>query len=265
VKHAGRDAEECLNYLTSLKDIQIKEKQVQFFGDLLDTAGYNWIIADTQEKQDEIKKYFASGEELCTFGTNRYQKYHIVNVWKKDVDSIKREETPVRDGPYGTSVMSIQISKNGGFISIKNRYNHTVACCDNTLNSNPDNIIDGLAYALKNHFNVDFSSQRCEILGNYHIICNQILKYNYEINGCFIGETAFIKDGKLVEIDKGTELILDYFLLNLNTKKVTIIPDNITDSFPVALENELKDKKLRISKNPDDVEQEGEFLIIKEY
>ena len=72
----------------------------------------------------------------------------------KDVDKIKRGKPPQRDDEYGTSVISIQVFKEGGFISIKNRYNHTVQNCDNTLNSNPDNIILGLSDAIKHHFHV---------------------------------------------------------------------------------------------------------------
>lgn len=44
--------------------------------------------------------------------------------------------------------MSIQMAKQGGFISIKNRYNHTV--------QNPDNIIYGLSASLMQYFNIKF-------------------------------------------------------------------------------------------------------------
>ena len=164
VRYAGRDAEPILPYLVSLKKVTIQEHSVHMDPlKLLDMAGYDAYIADTLEKQNAIKKYYAKNEELCTFrDPYRFKNYYIINAVRKDVDKIKREdfENPQREDEYGTSVISIQILKSGGFISIKNRYNHTVQNPDNTLNSNPDNIIAGLSDAIKHHFNVDFSAQR---------------------------------------------------------------------------------------------------------
>jgi hypothetical protein len=262
--YAGRNAEPLLPYLISLMNNEEKcDENTDFFGDLLEKAGYNWIIADTMEKQDEIKKYFTNGESLCTFGTNRFKSHYMVNVWKKDAENIKREEKPTRDGEYGTSVMSIQMAKKGGFISIKNRYNHSVSSCDNTLNSNPDNIIKGLSDAFKRHFNVDFSSQKVAINGDYHIVKNMIVNYNYEINGSFIGADFYVKDGEIVKVDPNKELIIDYFLLNIPEKTLSIIPKGYVDGFVDAFNEEVKDKTIRISKDPNDVERDGEFLIIK--
>lgn len=266
VRHAGDTAEPLLAYLVSLKDIKIeKQKEERTIKSLLDEAGYDFQIVTSQKEQDAIRPYFADGERICTLGTDRWKKYHMVNVWRKNVDNIKRSDfkSPKRDDEYGTSVMSIQIGKSGGFISIKNRYNHTVSNCDNTLCSNPDNIIMGLSDALRKQFNVDFSSQKVAIQGNYTLINKQILKYNYELNGVFIGEYAYIKNGKLVEVDKNNQIILDYFLLDIPSKKVTNIPE-INDCFDVCLMEEIKDKKIVITKDQDYVEQPDEFAIIKE-
>ncbi len=198
VKYAGQEAEPILLYLTSLKNIKIKEvaePQDPFV--LLEQAGYDAYYADTLEKQNAIEKYFATredlerleidipsddGEKLCTFrDRHRFEDYYIINAVRKDVDLIKREDyagIEKREDPYGTSVISIQIKKKGGFISIKNRYNHTVDSCDNTFDSNPDNIIEGLSVALKKYFNVDFSSQKVALPSRYTIMNNQIVYYN---------------------------------------------------------------------------------------
>jgi hypothetical protein len=262
--YAGRNAEPLLNYLVSLlnTDDQSDQSDVSF-GTLLEKAGYDWIIADTMGKQDSIKRYFKDDEALCTFGTKRFKSHYMVNVWKKDAENIKREKKPTRDGEYGTSVMSIQMAKNGGFISIKNRYNHNVPSCDNTLNSNPDNIIQGLSDALKRHFKVDFSSQKVEIVGNYHIVNNLIINYNYEIRGCFIGLDFYIRNGEIVKVDPNKELIIDYFLLDIPSKTLSIIPNDYEDSFVETFNYEVKDKTIRVSKDPNDTERDGEFLIIK--
>lgn len=264
VKHAGNDAEPLMNYLISLKNIKIKEvKEIVFFGDLLKKAGYEYLIADTKEKQNSIKKFYRPNEIICTIGSDRYKHYHVIHVWKTNAEKIKPLPNPTREDEYGTSVMSIQISKKGGFISIKNRYNHTVSNPDNTLNSNPDNIIDGLSASLKDYFKVDFSSQKAAIDGSYMIYDKRIINYNYEINGVFIGENCYIKNGKLVEIDKNTQLIIDYIVLDIPSKKVIKIVDNIEDCFPELFQEEIKNKKIIITNNKNYIEKADEFAIIK--
>ena len=252
VKHAGREAEPLMSYLISLKDVKIEEHAVhQHPHDLLERAGYNAYYADTLEKQNWPKQFYAPGEELCTFrDPNRYINYHIVVAIKKNVKEIKRENfsNPQREDEYGTSVLQIQMLKSGGFISIKNRYNHTVENPDNTFNSNPDNIIPGLSDALKHHYHVDFSSQKVQLPENYVLMDNQIVNYNYEINNVYFGENCYVQNGEVHEIGKQKELMLDYFILNLQDKSIKN-PSEINDGFIAALQEEIKDKKLQITIN----------------
>ena len=85
VRYAGREAEPIMNYLVSLKDIQIKSQETHKDPiELLRQAGYDAYYADTLQKQNAIRKYFKKGEELCTFGdAHRFEKYHIINAVKK--------------------------------------------------------------------------------------------------------------------------------------------------------------------------------------
>ena len=263
VKYAGRDAEPIMSYLISLKAIEIEEQGVhQDPITLLAQAGYDAYVADTLEKQNAIKKYYALGEELCTFrDPSRFRNYFIINAVRKDVAKIQRSETPRREDEYGTSVISIQILKSGGFISIKNRYNHTVENPDNTLNSNPDNIIPGLSDAIKHHFGIDFSAQRIELPNNYVLVRNQICRYNAEINNVYCAEDFYVKDGHVYEIDKRKEIMLgNGILFNLKDKKITDITRGDYDSFSMepdkrqlfieSLNHAVADKKIQITKNP---------------
>ena len=260
VKHAGRDAAPLMSYLISLKNIQIEEHAVHRNPiELLDKAGYKAYVADTLEKQNAISKYYKDGEKLCTFrDPNRFKNYCIINAVRKDVDRIKREDfkTPQRDDEYGTSVLSIQVLKTGGFISIKNRYNHTVQNCDNTLNSNPDNIIPGLSDAIKHYFNVDFSAHTVLLPDKYIIFNNQIFNYTIERNNVYISENAYAKDGQIFDVDKNSEMMLGCgLLLNIKDKKIadlTRIDDSDTerDKFIQTLNDAIKDKKIQIKKNP---------------
>lgn len=258
VKYAGKEAEPIINYLISLKDIQVRTKNCNKSPfELLYEAGYHAEYADTLEKQNDISKYFAFGEELCTFkDPERYKKYYIINAVKFNADKINRADfrTPIREDEYGTSVISIQMLKSGGFISIKNRYNHSVDNADNTYNSNPDNIIDGLSEALMKHFNVDFSSKEEKLPAKYIFMAGQILKYNYEVNNVYYGENFIAQDGQIKEINKSSELMMDYFIFDMKTKHFFtqyqgVYLHYLADCFPAVLEQEIQGKKLQIQKD----------------
>lgn len=254
VKYAGRDAEPIMNYLVSLKQIKIQEMAVHMDPiELLDKAGYEAYVADTLEKQNAIKKYYAPGEELCTFrDPERFERYYIINAVRKDVDKIKRGNPPQRDDEYGTSVISIQVLKTGGFISIKNRYNHTVQNCDSTLNSNPDNIIMGLSDAIRHHFGADFSSQRVDLGPGYTLVGNQICKYYREINNVYISEDFYVKDGRVYEIDKNTQIALGNGLIfDLKHERYMSRFRDVTGGHVFNIDYLIKDRPVRILKNDD--------------
>ncbi len=257
VKYAGHDAEPIMNYLVSLKQIKIQEMSVHMDPiTLLDRAGYDAYIADTLEKQNAIGKYYARGEELCTFrDDDRFKNYYIINAVRKDVDKIKRGNPPQRDDEYGTSVISIQVLKTGGFISIKNRYNHAVQNCDNTLNSNPDNIILGLSDAIKHHFRVDFSAQHVSLPSHYVLMNGQICRYNSEILNVYFGEDFYAKDGHVYEIDKNSEIMIgNGILFDIRNKNFTDLTGSNSESdgrrFVMALNNAIQGKKITVQKNP---------------
>jgi len=238
LRHAGRDAEPLLPYLMSLlssnDDTIAPVSQAPLA--LLDQAGYKALHADTLEKQNSIKHHFKKGELLCTFNDNaRYKNYHIIHAVKKDVDTILRENfngKEKREDAYGTSVISIQILKKGGFISIKNRYNHSVPNCDNTFNSNPDNIIQGLSGALKEYFNVDFSATQSQFPEGFILIGNQVFKYHQEMNNVYYGDQAWVKNGTIHTVDKSVgDALFDGFLFDNKKKLLKKIDSESTDSF----------------------------------
>ncbi len=188
------------------------------------------------EKQNSIKHYYKQGELLCTFNDNaRYKKYHIVHAVKKDVNEIKRENfngQEKREDDYGTSVISIQMLKTGGFISIKNRYNHTVSSCDNTFGSNPDNIIKELSAALKDHFNVNFSVNESELPFGFTVIEKQVFKYHREIDNIYYGDQRWAKDGKIHTVDRSAgDALFDRFLFDNKSKTLKRINPSDEDSF----------------------------------
>ncbi len=205
--------------------------------ELMDKAGYKLYECKTEEDIQSFKKYYAPNERLCTFNGNRLNKCYVFFAVKKDVDKIKREDfsNPKRQDKYGTSVISIQFSKgNKNYLSIKNRYNHTVSNPDATFSNNLDNIIQGLTKSFEEYYklNLKYQNQNFEIPG-YVCVDGKYYKYNYEIDGIYYGpNNLIIKDDKVLDeyLDKSRYLVIDYFILDMKEKKIILV-DNIVESF----------------------------------
>lgn len=252
LKYAGRNALPLIRFLESLK-VKVKSLKADTLDpfELLKRAGYDAFYADTLEKQNSIKPYFIEDEELCTFiDSSRYKKYYIIHCIKQGAQEIKRESflgREERDDTYGTSVISIQILKTGGFIKITNRYNHTVPSCDNTFNSNPDNIIPGLARALKHHFDVEFNATSMNVPNGYVYQNGCLYQYHYEKNNCFIGRDFYLKDGVVYPIDKDSQMMVDAFVFDLKKKKI-LNPSNEVSSLYDVLCEETKGTVWQVKK-----------------
>ncbi len=271
LKYAGRNPEPLLEYLESLKKVQIIESVTDENPfSLLDKAGYNAFVADTLEKQNAISKYFEKEEMICTFGdAQRYQNYYIIHAVKKNVDEIKRKDFlhPKREDAYGRSVISIQILKSGGFIKITNRYNHTVDHPDNTFYSNPDEIIYGLSGALRQYFGVDFSSNKMVLLPEgYFLFHHQILKYYQELNNTYFGQVFYLKEGVLTLIDKNFQMQVDEFIVDLKNKEI-LNPCESKSPLKDVLEQEILNETLQVKNNKGVLSlfsSKGEILKVQE-
>lgn len=159
-------------------------------------AGYDTVIFDDEEKIAECEKYYASGERICTYNnlSGRMNQYHMLVTIKKDIDKIQRSKTPQREDEYGTSILNIQIAKNGSHMSIKNRYNHTVSECDSTLNNNLDLLIPGLQAKVLGYYKIAFLNKNKNHYKNIVNINGIYLKYSKEVNNVYFGN--FILDNK---------------------------------------------------------------------
>ncbi|MDE6250878.1 MAG: leucine-rich repeat protein [Alphaproteobacteria bacterium] len=255
VKYAGHDAasaEQIFPYLWSLKIFE------ETHGDetadpfkLLDQAGYHAFEVHNLDEQNSIKRFFRKDEELCTFrDEHRYQNNYMIHAIKHEVwhnpRAIKPSKNPERQDEYGTSVISIQIHKDGNFISIKNRYNHTVANPDQTFHSNPDEIIAGLSAALKAYFDVDWKSTGVTVPDGFVLYNNQILKINFEIENCYFGDGFYAQNGRVFDIDKNNQVQLDYFIWD-NQQKKLLNPSGTLDGFIQTFNEHTNGKKVTIS------------------
>ena len=233
---------------------------------LLKDAGYNLYECKTRSDIDRFKKYYNENELLCTFkDNNRLHTNYIFFAVKDNIDKIRRQDfkNPERQDLYGTSVISIQFSKGrNNFLSIKNRYNHTVNNPDATYSNDLDNIIKGLKYSFENYYNLNITNCKMNSfeIPNYVVdINNKMHKYYYEINNTYYCENNIIIDnGKIIDKykDKEKYLFLDYFILDLQNRKIFLYDKNIKDSFESTI-SDIKNIKILNNK----YNNEKEILI----
>ncbi|MBP5363983.1 MAG: hypothetical protein J6Y49_01375 [Alphaproteobacteria bacterium] len=255
LQYAGRDPEEVRKLIPIIREIYKQTKQSEFHTDkdpleLLSDAGYDAFVVKTEEQKNSIKKYYRQGEEICTLrDPHRHERFYMIHAIKRGVDKIKPSANPQREDEYGTSVISIQIAKTGGFISIKNRYNHTIKDPDNTFNSNPDNIIPGLSESLKRFFHVDFNVTGARIPSGFIIVNDQLVRYNYEIDNKYFGPDYYVEGSTITKLNNDNQILFfQGFVLTIakgNNTVESVVKDNL--EFCNSLNEFLHDKKISIS------------------
>lgn len=220
---------------TNTEDLPVTKKPHE----MLDEAGYDLYECQTEEDIQSFKKYFAPGEELCTFNGGRLSRCHVFFAVKKNVDQIKRKDFkhPRRQDEYGTSVISIQFTKgSSNTVSIKNRYNHTVDNPDATFSNNLDNIILGLTDSFENTYGFNLSHNRSgfEIPG--YVRVDKFYKYNYELDNIYYCTDNLIIDNfELIRDYQQMEryIVFDYFIIDLQEKTIKPYKDKIRNrDFP---------------------------------
>jgi len=236
---------------------------------LMNQAGYTLYECQTEEDIQKFKKYYAPNEILCTFNSSRLNNCYVYFAVKDNADKLNRSSflNPHRQDEYGTSVISIQFTRDDSHtLSIKNRYNHSVANPDATFSNDLDNIIPGLTKSFANYYGMNQKSNNLnsfEMLGYVRANDGKLYKYNYEINNIYYCPNNIIIDNfQARQLPKEKYLVIDYFVIDLVNK--TII-NRVNDSFPetigkinnISILNH-QDKKV-ITITPFD----GEDIIIK--
>lgn len=211
--------------------------------ELARSVGYELTgpFASTSEFVSLDRQDFRPSERICTFNSpaERLRGYNILWLrhaevadtlpadeltadtlsegWKTYLKTIGRYDQasdsynladlrPARDDPYGTSSMSVQISRKGTHVSIKNRYNHTVGNPDNTLDSNLDNVAYGLKRAVYSRVDrEDLMDKTSVALAEGYIADNDggIHHYQYEEDNVYYGDYEYINNGVVTIIDRG--------------------------------------------------------------
>ena len=227
---------EFKEYIYSLVDVEhLEEKKdnVASPEELLASVGYDLYECHTEEEIQSFRKYYAPEEVLCTFTYgNRLDTCRVFFAVKKNVDEIKREDfkNPQRQDLYGTSVISIQFEKLGGNrLSIKNRYNHHVNNPDSTFSNNLENIVPGLTKSFEKYYGIKQRNvnKGFEIPSYTTASDGKYYKYNYEIgNIYYCPNNIIINNGNADQLPKEKFIVFDYFILDLEAKKITSLIDN---------------------------------------
>ncbi len=261
------------NYVFSLTETEDNKKKVNLTPEeLLDKAGYI-LYPECQTEQDiqNFRHYYHrgsptpvyqggspagyKGEELCTFNGGRLRTDRVWFAVKKDADKIKRKnfKNPRREDDYGVSVLSIQFSRSEpSILSIKNRYNHTVANPDATFSNNLDNIIPGLTQAFVDHYSINLAnknSKSFEIPGYIQARDGKFYKYNLEINNVYYcPNNTIIRNGEVKQFDINKAIVFDYFILDLEKKEIIdynklVMRNGIPDDYFPKSVGKIKDIK----------------------
>ena len=195
--------------------------------ELMGDAGYDLYECKSEDEIQAFKKYYRTGEELCTFRVNRLERCYVYFAVKKNVDEIRREDFnhPARQDLYGTSVISIQFTKdNSHMLSIKNRYNHTVQNPDATFSNNLENIIPGLTKSFSKYYGMHQNRIQDEFeLPNYtYDVDGKMYKYNSEYNNVYsCPNNIVIKFGHVTKYDTSRYLVINNFLIDFSLKKIS--------------------------------------------
>ena len=244
------------NYIYSFYNTELEEtKSNESVKELLESVGYDIYECKNNEDVLKFKKYYVEGEALCTFrDPNRINNHHIFFIVKKNVSDIKREDfmCPQREDEYGVSVLDLQFDKGSRQrVSIKCRYNHTVNNPDATYSNNLDMIVSGLADAFVREYGFNIAKEyKTNFELDHYIQANdgKFYKYNYEImNIHYCIDNIIISGGEVVKdyMDKSRYLLFDYFILDLQEKKLVEYDQDLYDSFIFLVRNI---KKIEINK-----------------
>lgn len=231
--------------------------------ELLSEAGY--ILYPECKKEKDIqyfKKYYQENEQICTFMGGRLELCRVWFAVRKDVDQIRREDfkEPHREDRYGTSVISIQFSRDGNWLSIKNRYNHTVHNPDCTFGNNLDNIIQGLTDSFCRTYNLDIKQRQfdCFDLNNFiKAEDGRRYKINIDYYGDYCCENNnFVHLGEVTHFDRNKFLLMDNYLVDFQHKTISLydysIEKFVVDRKSAFTKSIGRIKNIAIKKNADD-------------
>ena len=240
-------------YLSNMENVQ-EDIIVDTPENLLRSVGYTLYECKTESDIQKFKKYYAPGEELCTFGSNRLETCYVWFAVKDNAEKLNRKKFkhPMRQDEYGTSVISIQFDRDDTHtLSIKNRYNHKVENPDATFSNDLDNIVAGLTKSFADYKGMRqiFNDEILCLDGYIYTNDGKYYKYNYEINNVYYCPNNIIIDTYNVKhLASEKYIVMDYFVLDLVNKEINNYDIRIFDDFANSFS---KIEKIEVTKHND--------------
>lgn len=167
---------------------------------------------------------------------------NLSQSWKEYLESIGRKNEDGtynlnglknnREDPFSTSVLSIQINKNNGYLKMISRYNHSIqegsSNPDATFNNDLNKLANGLDESLYNYVGVSKTSNNSSRLpeGIVRDAYGNLYKYSKEVNGVYYGDGFYIRNGEAVILDPNTERMVMGFVVNSNGSVTKIASDD---------------------------------------
>ncbi len=229
--------------------------------ELFKEQGYTLKECHTNEEILSYKKYYAKGEELCTFNDNRLKTNRVFFAVKDNALEIERKSEPQREDEYGTSVLSLQFTIDTNYLSIKNRYNHAVNNPDATYQNNLENIAEGLTYSFEKCLGIKQSNAQGDFeIPNYvRAADGKYYRYNFECNNIYYCPDNIIIDSfNEVSFPKEKYILFDVFLLDLVDKKLEKYDKSCYDGAEKIFSNI---KSIKIENNGD---TKGIYIICED-
>lgn len=302
VEHLGKRLDGLFRLETD-KTIDVVEENNKTPEELSKEAGYVFHRPKSVDDILVFKKDFDNGEVLCTFNnvegrerdnfifwlrrndaetvlpakklTQAYlsEDTEGSKLWRNYLDKIGKKNEDgsynlsgieaLRQDPYGTSSMSVQIGRRNGSISIKNRYNHTVSNPDATFGNDLNKVIDGLNEAVFNIEGLPKKSTQELSLPDQIVSDNKgrFFKFDNEINGIYFSKNGYMNNGEITLIDKSSQRMIDEYLFDSKSKKITSITGNEYEyNFGLKNINKISFEKDKIDIKTEDGDLSIDFI-----
>lgn len=194
--------------------------------DLAAAAGYTVTrIKSLEQQKRDFAHYYRDRELPCSFGGAAWAWPYIYYFVRADADSVRPSANPQREDAYSTSVLRVKLAD--GDASMVSRYNH--GC------SNPDvvhgggksglnRLVPGLGDAM--FAQLGLSARNDGTTDGYRVTSTgEIVRVHYEQGGVWIGDTAAVDAGRLIE-PAAHEMLVEGCILDTHTGLMREIAPN---------------------------------------
>ncbi len=219
--------------------------------ELFKENGYTLKECHTSHELLSYKKYYSKEEQLCTFTDNRLKTNRVFFAVKDNALDIQRKTVPEREDEYGISVLSLQFTNDTNFLSIKNRYNHSVINPDATYQNNLENIAEGLTYSFERYFGIKQSNTNLSFEMPNYVKNSEGKYYRYSVecnNVYYCANNIIIDNFKEVSFPKEKYILFDGFILDLTKKTFECYDKSRYDNSESFIKNI---KKIKIENSTD--------------